>query len=66
LIGTRARSHNSLGKIISFAPERNDAANEARRFIAIHGQCAQLLHVAPRPLVGASISVLPGAAACIL
>ena len=34
-------------------------------FIAIHGQCAQLLQVALTPAVGASISILPGASCCI-
>ena len=38
----------------------------SRLFIAIQGQCAQLIHVAPFPPVGASISIFSGAAFCIL
>ena len=43
------------------ARARRQASTPSRPFIAIHGQCAQLLQVALLPAVGASISVLPGA-----
>ncbi len=53
------------GTTISPLPVSRQAIKPCVAFIAIHGQCAQLLHVALLPAVGASISVLPGASCCM-
>ena len=51
-----------LGHVdLAAAASRRQAITPCSAFIAIHGQCAQLLQVALLPAVGASISVLPGA-----
>ena len=51
---------------ISFSPVSRTYNNFFRLFIAIHGQCAQLIQVAPFPAVGASIRILFFAASFIL
>ena len=47
------------------APSPGTRSTPCVAFIAIHGQCAQLLQVAPLPAVGASMSVLSGASCCM-
>ena len=59
----RARSARAPGSRRCRSPGKR--SRPAAAFIAIHGQCAQLLHVALLPAVGASISVLPGASCCM-
>ena len=58
----RASSPVTGSTKISARSLSSTATRSARPFIAIQGQCAQLLQVAELPAVGASISVLPGAA----
>ena len=58
---TVARTRMGSGTCTSPSPRSSAAITPGTLFIAIHGQCAQLWHVAPLPAVGASISVLPGA-----
>ncbi|EWS57886.1 hypothetical protein Y694_04185 [Methylibium sp. T29-B] len=49
------------GTVIAPRPCSRQSTTPCSAFIAIHGQCAQLLQVALLPAVGASSSVLPGA-----
>ena len=44
----------------------NDSSIAFKPFIAIHGQFAQLLHVAPSPAVGAAKNSFSGQSCCIL
>ena len=66
LVERSAFTRTSSSTSISPAPVSSAAISRSRSFIAIHGQCAQLLQVAPSPAVGASRKRRPGAACCIL
>ena len=59
-IGKRARRPSAGSMWTSFAPVSSTWATPASPFIAIQGQCAQLLQVVLAPAVGASTNVLPG------
>src|SRR5260363_420525 len=61
-----ARAAISASIWISGAPFSSAAARLLKPFIAIHGQCAQLLQVALWPAVGAAMKCLSGASARIL
>ena len=53
-MGWRARGMSAGSTSMALAPVSSTRATSARPFMAIQGQCAQLLQVALLPAVGAS------------
>jgi len=65
-MGMLARAARSASTRISFFPLSRTSATFCREFNSIHGHRAQLWHVAPSPMVGASMSLFSGAICRIL